>query len=85
MAGALGHLFGHQLAARRDGAILRRVLQCIRADRRSCRTTASRAIGELIRSLTRFDPADEALQPLLLLVVEVAHGSDQAAARTGTR
>ena len=80
MARALGALLGDQLAARRHRAVLGCVLQRVGADglgrRRSGRTAC-----QLVGGLAGLDAADEALQPLLLLVVEFAH----AAARVGTR
>ena len=80
MAGALGRLFGDQLAARRDRAVLGGMLQGVRAYRLAggC---AGAAVRELVGGLAGLDAADETLQPLLLLVVEFAH----AAARAGTR
>jgi len=69
MLRALGGLLGDQLAARRDGAILGGVLQGIRSDTRR-RRGIGRAVGELVCGLAGLDAAHEALQPLLLLIVE---------------
>ena len=71
---ALGGLLGDQLAARRDGAVLGGVLQRVRADRLG-RRRAGRTVRQPIGGLAGLDAADEALQPLLLLVVEFAHAA----------
>src|SRR5467141_4087039 len=84
MALALGGFLGDQLAAGRDGAVLGGVLQRIGADRLSRRGTCC-AIRQPVGGLAGLDAAHEALQPLLLLVVEVGHVDGQAAARAGTR
>ena len=80
MARALGVLLGDQLAARRHRAVLGGVLQRVGADGLG-RRRSGRAACQLVGGLAGLDAADEALQPLLLLVVEFAH----AAARAGTR
>src|ERR671912_1317218 len=70
MALALGGLLGDQLAARREDAVLGSGLQGIEVRRRS---RGSTAVRELVGGLARLQAADETLQPLLLLVVELGH------------
>ena len=84
MACPLGGLLGDQPAARRHRPILGGMLQRVRTGRLG-RRPARGASGQLVGRLARLDAADEALKPLLLLVVEVAHSAAQAAARAGTR
>ena len=84
MTRTLGGLLGDQLAARRHRAVLGGVLQRIGADRLGRRRAGCTAC-QLVGGLAGLDAADEALQPLLLLVVEFAHGTGQAATRVGTR
>jgi len=74
MALSLGGLLGDQLAARRDRAVLGGMLQGIGPNRLAGRR-AGTAIGQLVGGLAGLDAADEAVQPLLLLVVEFAHAA----------
>ena len=69
MARPLGGFLGDQLAARRHGTILGGILQGIGTNRRRSSGTGSTR-HKLVRRLARLDAADEALQPLLLSVVE---------------
>ena len=81
MAGPLGGLLGDQLAARRDGTVLGGVLQRVRSDRLG-RRGSGRAVRQPVGGLARLDAAHEALQPLLLLVVELAHAAALATGAT---
>ena len=74
MLRALGGLFGDQLATGRDGAVLGGILQRIRPNRRRGRGTG-RAARQSVGGLAGLDAAHEALQPLLLFAVELAHGT----------
>ncbi len=70
MSRALGGFLGHQLAARRHGAVLGSVLQGIGTDRLAGRCPR-RADGQLVGRLAGLNAADKTLQPLLLSVVEL--------------